>query len=646
MKTRLTCPQCQDSVIALVAKEPTAIQCPACQCKMRVPGEDTALPLREAAPATARMAAVPPAVKEPCQELVAASVVDAEPVLDAEPVVVVARRRWYMVSDRQAVTLAVAALAVVVLGLVSGAAVTHFLADTQTVAVSTPAPFVAESPVANQPAPPVVYVTPPDSPAPETKVNTKPAAEGEAFVGKPEDNGFGVPTLPPVGEKPAIDPRTQKKADDLAAGAPGQAKAKRGDKLTFKRRDKASDEDLRKQLAKAPEVKLDMGGPSRKISMDLWNSAKLTNTDRSKKAEDRGVQELSRVVHLQGLPFRMGEDCHLGKEAAENMQEMSRKLRTTLAASQASGATGVGRRRISTGPDTRLDADYIRKKINDQDDKNEFVNKSAVPCMMQMLQPENSPVRAVLADQLGKIYHQSSTEALAKLALYDLDDQVREKAVRLLADRPMDDYREYLISGFKYPWAPVADHAAEALVALQDERSIPILKEMLVNMYDPCEPYPDRNGKSYLKREVVAVNHLSNCMMCHAPSVNPTKDLVRGRIPDENKPLPALTQYYEDKTGNFVKAEVTYLKQDFSVPQPVNHPHWPRMQRFDYMVRTRTATMDEVRKSAYGTPATFPTTSTLPGAPASGAVANSNRPRASFPQRDALIYALKELGGL
>src|SRR5262249_9361104 len=41
----------------------------------------------------------------------------------------------------------------------------------------------------------------------------------------------------------------------------------------------------------------------------------------------------------------------------------------------------------------------------------------------------------------------------------------------------------------------------------------------------------------------------------------------------------------------FVRADVTYLRQDFSEMQPVaNAAPWPAMQRFDFLVRTRTLT--------------------------------------------------------
>lgn len=43
-----------------------------------------------------------------------------------------------------------------------------------------------------------------------------------------------------------------------------------------------------------------------------------------------------------------------------------------------------------------------------------------------------------------------------------------------------------------------------------------------------------------------------------------------------------------------VRVDVTYLRQDFSMLQPVGDAHpWPEMQRFDFLIRTRTLTEEE-----------------------------------------------------
>jgi hypothetical protein len=87
-------------------------------------------------------------------------------------------------------------------------------------------------------------------------------------------------------------------------------------------------------------------------------------------------------------------------------------------------------------------------------------------------------------------------------------------------------------------------------------------------------------------RELVRINHLANCVLCHAPS-HDRNDLVRGAVPLGGQPLPPPVAYYE-QGQNFVRADVTYLRQHFSVQQPVARPGaWPAYQRFDYLVRVR-----------------------------------------------------------
>ncbi len=88
---------------------------------------------------------------------------------------------------------------------------------------------------------------------------------------------------------------------------------------------------------------------------------------------------------------------------------------------------------------------------------------------------------------------------------------------------------------------------------------------------------------------MVRINHLGNCLLCHAPSVS-ADDPVRGVMPSRDR-LTSASQYGQTESpGLFVRADVTYLRQDFSVVQPVDKPGpWPHSQRYDYLVRTRPA---------------------------------------------------------
>jgi hypothetical protein len=48
------------------------------------------------------------------------------------------------------------------------------------------------------------------------------------------------------------------------------------------------------------------------------------------------------------------------------------------------------------------------------------------------------------------------------------------------------------------------------------------------------------------------------------------------------------TEYYSASKGYFTRADVVYLRQDFSAVHRVpNQQHWPEIQRFDYFVRIK-----------------------------------------------------------
>ena len=60
-------------------------------------------------------------------------------------------------------------------------------------------------------------------------------------------------------------------------------------------------------------------------------------------------------------------------------------------------------------------------------------------------------------------------------------------------------------------------------------------------------------------------------------------------------PLPSPSEGYSNSIPDIlVRLDVTYLRQDFSLLQPVADAHpWPEMQRFDFLVRTRVLTPKE-----------------------------------------------------
>ena len=90
--------------------------------------------------------------------------------------------------------------------------------------------------------------------------------------------------------------------------------------------------------------------------------------------------------------------------------------------------------------------------------------------------------------QLLRLYHSDE-----HCAIY-VDPDVRRAAVTALSRRPAREYDDALVAGLRYPWPAVADHAAEALVALDLRDAVPKLIVQL-DARDRDEPYAVEAGK-------------------------------------------------------------------------------------------------------------------------------------------------------
>src|SRR5262249_18266117 len=145
---------------------------------------------------------------------------------------------------------------------------------------------------------------------------------------------------------------------------------------------------------------------------------------------------------------------------------LSRKLRLYLNTIAPAGADG-----LRANPALLLDAlrmDRRRKRP-------EWLRVEAIPTLMQMLMHEDAAVRKILVDLLSEVPQAKATVALAQRAVFDLDADVRSAAIKALKERKAEDYRPVLLKALRHPWAPAADHAAEALVELGDRAAIPDL---------------------------------------------------------------------------------------------------------------------------------------------------------------------------
>jgi len=362
------------------------------------------------------------------------------------------------------------------------------------------------------------------------------------------------------------------------------------EKLVVKRRVEVGEAELLRQLKSAPELTLDHRG--------LVESKRMISTGilAARLGKDAGttVALLEKRPDLIGMPWLKGDACKITPTAAGHLQDGSIALRSFM-----SGVATLAAIRVRGGAAPGLpNPDNLAKQMNSSAKYNHWQKDEAIPALQQLLMAEHEAIREVLVDQLARIEGKKGTEALAQRALYDLHPRVRERALKELLKRRVEDYRPILLKGFDHPWAPVAEHAAEALATLQLKETVPALLAML-DRSDPHAPRRDAK-KNLVVKEMVRVNHLRNCLMCHAPSTR-ADDKVRGRVPPTNQPLPPAFSraYYEDTSGVFVRADITYLRQEFSVPLPVkNHGVWPQVQRFDFVIRERPATPTDIKAAS------------------------------------------------
>jgi hypothetical protein len=374
-----------------------------------------------------------------------------------------------------------------------------------------------------------------------------------------------------VQEKQGTAQRAERSSPPVGQAKPAKVKpAETGPvlRVLIKRRVQRTEEDLLEQIKDVPVVALDRTAKRVESNTVIAEALKAHNAGGS---SDATLTLVDHRVDLVGLPIRRGKACRLPHSAATHFDQYAKKLRGMVS-----------------------DAIELRKTLAEDSKEDKWLKNETVPVLMQMLMAEASSVREILTEQLARIPGKSATAALAQLALFDLHPQVRARAIDALVYRPVNDYRQALLNGFEHPWSAIADHAAEAIVALKMKDEIHNLATLL-DKPDPRAPYGKPISKQRFVKELVRVNHLANCLLCHAPSFR-AGDKVRGLVPPANQPLsPA---YYAPTKGIFVRADVTYLKQDFSRMQTVAKPgKWPAVQRFDFFVRERLATEPDQRES-------------------------------------------------
>jgi sugar lactone lactonase YvrE len=436
------------------------------------------------------------------------------------------------------------------------------------------------------------------------------------------------PAPEPAEERPLLPPPLPEEA------APREpAPAAKPQPATPPRRAVATEDDLRRQLALTPEIGL--GEAGRELAR-----AYGTKTRRQiALSGDPGLTSPMTLVEIvpeaaTTLPLRGGAGIQLDAKAAGQLGVLAAKLKAYLALAAPPGPDGKR-------SNTKALAEALRAEKRGK--QPEWLRVEAVPALLQLLTHEEAPVRRMLVEMLTEIPERAATEALARRAVYDLDGGIRQTAAAALRGRPAAVWRPVLLEALRYPWAPVADHAAEALVALSDKEAVPALVTQL-KLPDPAAPQKLGNGR-FSVREVVRAVHLTNCLLCHPPAttgnepvlgVDPVQVATRGEPcgsgyggGQSGRGSPASPLYRQARSPLesplLIRGDITFLRQDFSVQLPlVNAPRRPGPVpelRYDFLVRTRRLTRSEVAR--------------LPQQP----------PADDYPQRDAVLFALRHLTG-
>jgi hypothetical protein len=353
--------------------------------------------------------------------------------------------------------------------------------------------------------------------------------------------------------------------------------------------DAVKEEDYRHFLQGVPEVDLDKAASrpaSPKEGLTRLQELAALHT-KAGTGPDAFVAYLERErSDLAGLPFRKGKECTLKDTEALQLARLSREMRLALARSLSVSPSSAQR---------QLQASWTPQASNFwaglRSNPNKILqNDSALRAAQQILLAENAGLRQSLVVRLRHVKGKSASVALACRAIFDLHAFVRQDAVTSLKGRPKEEYIEVLLDGLRYPWAPAAAHAAEALAKLDVKEAVPRLVDLL------DEPAPDvpfvkkvDGHPVTVVRELVRINHSRNCLLCHAAGGKSRRAPAVAVVPIQGQPLPPSTSvaYYGAARGEVVvRFDVTYLRQDFSTMQPVSGAKpWPEIQRYDYLVR-------------------------------------------------------------
>ncbi|MFO0964382.1 MAG: hypothetical protein U0793_02175 [Gemmataceae bacterium] len=310
---------------------------------------------------------------------------------------------------------------------------------------------------------------------------------------------------------------------------------------------------------------------------------------------------------LAGLPFAMDDACRTSKGDAEQFLRAVGKVRGAMVA-DGSKEGGPEDPAKQAADEARAFWERYENRLKETAGAvpmGPAQSRARIAALMQMLAPDSVAKREGLIRHLAGIKEREAATALTRLAVFSPEAELRDAALAALKARRDEVDAAILLHGLRYPWPAVAKQAAEAIVKLERRDLLP----EAANVLDEPDPRaPALRGGKRVVREVVRLNHHHNCLLCHAPANTPDvkldelgrsrENITVGAVAIPGQPLPAPSFGYNPGASpdTFVRVDVNYLRQDFSLMQPVkNADPWPAMQRFDFLVRTREVSEKEAK---------------------------------------------------
>jgi hypothetical protein len=424
---------------------------------------------------------------------------------------------------------------------------------------------------------------------------------------------------------------------------------------------------LGEDLTKVPEVSFQQPvAKSPKAMEEIAHTMARINHVNQKKSDAYMEALIASRPDLSGMPFTLGDACRMKAQRTpaflNSLTRVRKNMNTQLSVTVADASKAP-----QQAADTFWNQFQMQSVQEDRAGTNDDVVRARIAALMQVLGPDSAAMRQGLVKHLAAIPHVEATRALAKLAIFSAEEEVQTAAIDALKIRRDKDYTDILLQGLRYPLPAVAERTARAIVKLERSDLISQLVAFL-DEPDPRAPVTKviDDKPTPVVHELVRINHHRNCLLCHAPEQSrnvaftnsiaapgmpgpgpgsaasppvpapprpadvkepqiraeqlmalknaqvlrakgfPAPATITAQVPVPGEPFPTPSQGYDNSIPDIlVRIDATYLRQDFSLMQKVADAHpWPEMQRFDFLVRTRTLTpeqeqayRDEIQKS-------------------------------------------------